>query len=96
MRGRSLIPGIIVLAPARNFFGNLFFNPVRWGPQRHEMGESKCVNSARTTLSRRRVLGIVPAVLCQACQWERKKDAPTITFTRIPQADPKIGTQRYY
>lgn len=31
------------------------------------MGETDCVNCARLTLSRRRVLGIVPAVLCQAC-----------------------------
>jgi hypothetical protein len=40
------------------------------------------------TLSRRRVLGIVPAVLCQACRREQSSNAPSIAFTRIPQADP--------
>jgi hypothetical protein len=40
------------------------------------------------TLSRRRVLGIVPAVLCQACRREHSSNAPSIAFTRIPQADP--------
>jgi hypothetical protein len=40
------------------------------------------------TLSRRRVLGIVPAVLCPACRRQDSSKAPAITFTRIPQADP--------
>jgi hypothetical protein len=52
------------------------------------MGDPNCVNCARVTLSRRRVLGIVPAVLCQACRRESRSTAPSITFTRIPQADP--------
>lgn len=43
---------------------------------------------ALVTLSRRRVLGIVPAVLCQACRREHNSNAPSIAFTRIPQADP--------
>ena len=43
---------------------------------------------APVTLSRRRVLGMVPAVLCQACQREDSSNAPSIAFTRIPQADP--------
>lgn len=48
-----------------------------------------CAGCARLTLSRRRVLGIVPgAVLCQACRREWSGDAPSISFTRIPQADP--------
>ena len=43
---------------------------------------------ARVTLSRRRALSIVPAVLCQACRREHTSNAPSIEFTRIPQADP--------
>ena len=43
---------------------------------------------APVTLSRRRVLGMVPAVLCQACQRQDGSNAPSIAFTRIPQADP--------
>ncbi|MGH9632467.1 MAG: glycoside hydrolase family 16 protein [Bryobacteraceae bacterium] len=52
------------------------------------MGDTDCVNCARVTLSRRLVLGIVPAVLCQACRREHSSNAPSISFTRIPQADP--------
>ena len=52
------------------------------------MCETNCVNCARLTLSRRCVLGIVPAVLCQACRQEHANHAPSITFTRIPQAVP--------
>jgi hypothetical protein len=47
-----------------------------------------CVNGARVTLSRRRVLAIVPAALCQACRRAQSSNAPSIEFTRIPQADP--------
>jgi len=43
---------------------------------------------AQVTLSRRRALSIVPAVLCQACRREHSTNAPSIEFTRIPQADP--------
>ncbi|MGJ5814569.1 glycoside hydrolase family 16 protein [Paludibaculum fermentans] len=32
-------------------------------------------------------MAIVPAVVCQACRRERSSDAPSIQFTRIPQAD---------
>lgn len=52
------------------------------------MRETDCVDCARLTLSRRRVLGIAPAVLCQACRREHSSNAPSIKFTRIPQADP--------
>lgn len=52
------------------------------------MGETDCVNCGRVMLSRRRVLGIVPAILCQACQRENGSKGPSISFTRIPQADP--------
>jgi hypothetical protein len=52
------------------------------------MGEKDCVNWARLTLSRRQILGIVPAVLCQACRREHNSNAASIEFTRIPQADP--------
>jgi hypothetical protein len=47
-----------------------------------------CVKCARVTFSRRRVLGIIPALLCQACRREHSSNAPSIAFTRIPQADP--------
>ena len=43
---------------------------------------------ARAIISRRGVLGIAPAVLCQACRREHDKNTPAIEFTRIPQADP--------
>ncbi|HEX5423323.1 MAG TPA: glycoside hydrolase family 16 protein [Candidatus Acidoferrales bacterium] len=46
------------------------------------------MSSERPTLSRRRVLAIAPVVLCQACQREHSSNAPSIEFTRIPQADP--------
>jgi hypothetical protein len=52
----------------------------------HDVGHS--VNCTCLALSRRRVLGIVPAVLCQACRRERSGNAPSIAFTRVPQADP--------
>lgn len=51
------------------------------------MGERNDLNSARVTISRRRAIGIVPAVLCQACG-RVHSNGPSITFTRIPQADP--------
>lgn len=47
-----------------------------------------CVNGARGSLSRRRVLGIVPVLACYGCRREQSSDTPSITFTRIPQADP--------
>ncbi len=47
-----------------------------------------CVNGARGSLSRRRVLGIVPVLACHGCRREQSSNAPSITFTRIPQADP--------
>jgi hypothetical protein len=52
------------------------------------MEGTDCVSRGRRALSRRRVLGIVPAVLCQACRREDGSNAPSIEFTRIPQADP--------
>jgi len=51
------------------------------------MGDTDCVNWARMTLNRRRALGIGPAVLCQACRRLHSGNAPSIAFTRIPQAD---------
>ena len=47
-----------------------------------------CVNGARVALSRRRVLGIVPVLACYGCRREQSSNTPSITFTRIPQADP--------
>ena len=47
-----------------------------------------CGNYLGGWLSRRRLLGMVPAVTCQACRREDGSDAPPIAFTRIPQADP--------
>jgi hypothetical protein len=34
------------------------------------------------------MMGIIPALLCEACRRESSGNAPSITFTRIPQADP--------
>ena len=51
------------------------------------MGNTGCADQARVTLSRRRALGIVAPVLCQACRRSRIGNAPSIVFTRIPQAD---------
>jgi hypothetical protein len=39
------------------------------------------------TITRRGALGIVPAVFCQSCR-RMNGNAPSIAFTRIPQADP--------
>ena len=46
------------------------------------------VNCGGTTISRRRALGAVPVVLCQACRRVHSSSAPSIVFTRVPQADP--------
>ena len=46
------------------------------------------VNCVRRTLSRRWVVGMVPAVMCQACRREHRSHVPSIEFTRIPIADP--------
>lgn len=43
---------------------------------------------ARVTLDRRSVLAIVPAAVCHACRRGAGSNAPSIEFTRIPQADP--------
>jgi len=43
---------------------------------------------ARASISRRRALGVVPVALCQACRGPRSGNAPSIVFSRIPQADP--------
>jgi hypothetical protein len=51
------------------------------------LGDRDCINWARVTLSRRRAMGIVPAVIGQACQRSHGGNAPSIAFTRIPQAD---------
>ena len=50
--------------------------------------ETDCVDRARAALSRRRLLGIVPAALCQACRSKHGSNGPSIEFTRIPEADP--------
>jgi len=52
------------------------------------MAYTRCVSCAGRMLNRRRMLGLVPAVLCLACRREQSSNAPKITFTRIPQADP--------
>ena len=44
--------------------------------------------AARSVMSRRRALGVVPVALCQACRGVNRGNAPSIIFTRIPQADP--------
>ena len=41
----------------------------------------------RAIISRRRMLGVVPVALCQACRGVHSGSAPSIVFTRIPQAD---------
>lgn len=58
------------------------------------MPGTDCVNCTRLTWSRRRVMGMLPAALCQACRRQDKSNAPTIAFTRIPQADP-AGSARH-
>lgn len=45
-------------------------------------------NLALVTVDRRQALGMVPALLLQACGRGNRKAIPWITFTRIPQADP--------
>jgi hypothetical protein len=52
------------------------------------MGKTGFVNRGGAEISRRRALGIIPVVFCQACQRAHGSKAPSITFTRIPQADP--------
>ncbi len=52
------------------------------------MSHGNCVNCGRVSLSRRRLLGLVPVLLCQACKQKLSPNAASITFTRIPQADP--------
>lgn len=52
------------------------------------MEERDCVNCARATISRRRALAVVPAVLSQACRGVRSSNGPSIMFTRVPQTDP--------
>ncbi len=51
------------------------------------MEEADCVNCARPTISRRRALCVFPAALSQACRNARTSNGPSITFTRVPQAD---------
>src|SRR5581483_10318847 len=48
---------------------------------------------ARAIINRRQALGVFPAALCQACRNVHRSNAPTISFTRIPQADPE-GSSR--
>jgi hypothetical protein len=50
-------------------------------------GQTDDGNSMRSAISRRRALGIVPVVLCEACHRKESSNAAVITFTRIPQAD---------
>ena len=52
------------------------------------MRDTNCTGCAHLALSRRRVLGIAPAVLCQACGRKHSGNTPSIEFTRVPQADP--------
>jgi len=49
------------------------------------MHEIDC--AARAIISRRRALGVVPVALYQACRGAHRRNAPSIVFTRIPQAD---------
>jgi hypothetical protein len=42
---------------------------------------------ARAIITRRQALGIVPVGMCQACRRAHSKNAPSIVFTRVPQAD---------
>jgi hypothetical protein len=43
---------------------------------------------AGTTISRRGAVGLAPLFLASACRPAQSGNAPSITFTRIPQADP--------
>lgn len=43
---------------------------------------------ARAIINRRQALGVIPAALCQACRSVHSRNAPSIAFTRVPQADP--------
>ena len=52
------------------------------------MGNPDRVTGAHLTLNRRRVLGVLPSLLCQACRREQSGNRPSIAFTRIPQANP--------
>ncbi len=51
------------------------------------MGGPDFINCGGAEISRRRALGIVPVLFCQACRRVHTSTAPSITFTRIPQAD---------
>lgn len=52
------------------------------------MGKTDSVGSSWAAIGRRQALGIVPLVLCQACQRGRSRNARSIEFTRIPQTNP--------
>jgi hypothetical protein len=52
------------------------------------MGGTDYVNSVGGTITRRCALGIVPALFGQSCIRKSRGNAPSIAFTRIPQADP--------
>ena len=50
-------------------------------------------NGARAKISRRQALGFAPLMLSQSCQRTPTSNAPSIAFTRIPQADAE-GSSR--
>src|SRR5689334_10195529 len=46
------------------------------------------IEGVARAINRRQVLSVLPAAVCQACRNVQSSNAPTIAFTRIPQADP--------
>jgi hypothetical protein len=74
-------------------------NPVRWVNLRaRDVGHLRQL-PAWVTLSRRPLLGMVPAVTCQgmpARAWQRRpSNCVHAAFTRIPQADPAANVHRF-
>lgn len=49
-------------------------------------------DGAWAAIGRRHALGMVPLLLCQACRRARSSNAPSIVFTRVPQANPDGST----
>jgi len=52
------------------------------------MGQSEYSSYLRLMATRRRALGVAAGVLCQSCRRDTTSYTPSITFTRVPQANP--------
>ncbi len=50
---------------------------------------------AHTTFGRRTVVGLAPLLLTEACHRAQNSNSPSITFTRIPQADEAGSSARH-